>query len=166
MSRVNDRLEHWVLGRTRVPARAEVVKKLEDRVAAGLDMRTLRAEANLHVRDAFQRSGRRPDAERIAFEANLALAAVSLRQPFVTPELPGGTDKTTHAFLSGTLTAWLADRLDRVPLMPVRVARGLGAGLSAAAGVVKEVLDIGGTGFSRSDLQANMVGIRNAFRDV
>jgi hypothetical protein len=50
--------------------------------------------------------------------------------------------------------------------MPVCVARGIGAGLVATAGVVKELVDLGGTGFSRSDLQANMVGIRNAFRDV
>lgn len=166
MSRINDRLEHWVLGRTRVPARAEVVRKLEDRAADGLAMQTLRAEAVRQTRDVFHRAGRKPDAERIAFEANLALAAVSLRKPFVTPELPGGTDRTTHAFLSGTLAAWLADRLDRLPLMPAQVARGVGSGLSAAAGVVKELLDLGGSGFSRSDLQANLVGIRNAFRDV
>lgn len=164
MSRVNDKLEHWVLDRTRTPSRAEVVRRLETRVTAGVDLGQLRGAALRETRDAFVRSGRREDAEQLAYETHLALAATSLKRPFVSPELPGGTDRTTHACLSAALAAWVAEQVSRVPLMPASVARGVGSGVSAVVGLAKEVMDLGGSGFSRTDLAANWFGIRNAFR--
>ncbi|MEB3299018.1 MAG: hypothetical protein VKO21_05980 [Candidatus Sericytochromatia bacterium] len=165
-SALNRFLDRKVSSLVRSPERAARVGRMVARQHSGVSLETLRHEALVEVRDGFRKSGRTADVEQVAYEAHLVLTAASLRKPWVSVELPRGADKTTHAFMSATLAAWLAEGLSRVPGLPSALARDAGRGMARAAGFFKELADLGGSGFSLEDLRANDVGLKGVFSSV
>ena len=162
MSRLNDRIARWVHDRARTSCCEDVVARILPIQRTGVPVEALRSSALAASRDVFVRSGRKADREQVALLAHLALAEASLRRPYQGGGLPEGTDKAHHAWLSGTLSAWVAEQVSRVPLMPGAWSRAAGVVAAMGAGVLKEVLDIGGTGFNPKDIRADWIGARSA----
>jgi hypothetical protein len=161
VSAINDRIE----ARLRVVGRDERYRSVVDALASSREVSGLRS-VDL-VRESLQLSCHVfgfGDVGRNRERAYLAAAVAASEHPYDLVDLPSGSDKAKHFFLSGYLSAWLGGRLS---FLPGRLEERVAAALVVGVGWFKEVFDcFFGSGYSREDLQANVRGAWSPFQQI
>lgn len=163
MSWINDQIE----SRLRTVRKDARMRPIIDQVnatgqAQGASSDELLAVAARAARDSFVREGKRPSNDQIRERAFLAAAAAATEKPRVLRDIPPGTDKTQHFFVSGMISLKVAEVADKI--LPRRWAEQLGIGASVTLGWLKEVYDqFAATGYSREDLKADVAGAQKPF---
>lgn len=113
--------------------------------------------------DEYKASGRRINNDEIRSRAFLAAAAAASETPIELSDLPAGSDKTKHFFVSGVISMKIAEVADKV--LPRGISEKIGTGFSIALGWGKEVYDkFFATGFNRDDLKADVAGAKRPFQ--
>lgn len=162
MSRLNQMLESRLKAAANDPRRAAAVQAAQRAAGAGGDSEAVLAAAETAMRDTFVKSGARPSERAIEEQAFLAAGLAMTRANVPLKDVPGTFDSPKHYFLSGFLSAKVANMADVI--LPRGLAEKIGFGASMAAGFFKEVLDMAvGSGFDKQDLEVDAMGARRPF---
>jgi uncharacterized protein YfiM (DUF2279 family) len=163
MSWINDQLE----SRLRTVRQDGRMRPIIDQVKASgqttTSDRVLQVAARA-ARDSFTREGvKAPSATQVRERAFLAAAAAATETPIVMTDIPKGSDKTQHFFMSGMISLKVAAFADK--LLPRTFAEKLGVGASVTVGWLKEVYDhfFAPTGYNPEDLRADVAGAKRPF---
>lgn len=159
MSWINDLLEKPLRKRLTDPHFKPAVLAAEAAKHDGATTAEVLEAALTATRDTYVREGRPLDAKDIRVDAFKATGAAAMEKPFQAGDLPTGTDKAQHFFVSGEIAGRIENALSWLPFgLSVPIARGL----TKSVGFMKEVIDLTTSGFSREDLKADYAGIEFA----
>lgn len=162
MSLINDITSRQIRARGQDPHLRPIIDRVEAAQHDGATSSEVIAVALKATRDQYLREQRTPGARTLRADAYLAATVGAVERPYQLQDLPTGSDKTMHFFMSAGLAAGMERQLADW-YVPAPVARGVAIGLTTGLGFLKEVADLFTSGFNRDDLRADTMGARRPF---
>ncbi len=136
-----------------------LVDEIQARRTSGLPSSDVIRMALRCAEEQYRRDGIIPKPVDLWYSAFVGACAVSLQDPFGMADLPLGTDKTSHFFVTGTLVFGTYKRLW---WLPKQTRIDWSVGIALWTGRMKETLDLMSSGYNNLDMRANTMGAEAA----